>query len=264
MRKDPLTRVAKVRVCACPTPEALGEAAAREFLIRARAAIAARGRYSVALSGGSTPRQLYRALAERGPGEIPWPAIHLFWGDERAVPPDHPQSNYRAARAELLSKVPVPAANVHRLRGEETPERAAALYEEELRRFFGFAAGSEGGHFPRFDLILLGMGDDGHTASLFPHSPALDEGERWVVANPVPALATTRLTLTLPVLNAAACVLFLVAGTGKAATLAEVLEGQARPRELPAQAVRPVDGELIWMLDQAAAARLRVTELERC
>lgn len=229
------------------TPQELAEAAARDFATLAEEAIGERGRFAVALAGGSTPRATYEVLAGDYAGRIDWDSVHLFFGDERGVGPDHEDSNYRMAREALLDHVPV--GGVHRMRGELPLGDAAAAYEEELREFFGEDP-------PRFDLILCGLGEDGHTLSLFPETSALDVTDRWVVANPVLKLETTRLTLTVPVANAASTVIFLVAGEGKAAALREVLEGDADPRAYPAKLVRPESGELIWMADRAAAGSL--------
>jgi 6-phosphogluconolactonase len=230
------------------TPEELAEAAARDFVARANEAINGRGRFAVALAGGSTPKATYEVLARDYSDELDWSKVHVFFGDERTVPPDHEDSNYRMAHEALLSRVRV--GSVHRMRGELPPAEAAAAFEEELREFFG----PDGP--PSFDLILLGLGEDGHTASLFPETSALDVTDRWVVANPVPKLGTTRLTLTVPVMNAAKAVAFLVAGEGKAETLAEILECGADPREYPAKFIRPEDGHLTWMVDRAAAERV--------
>jgi 6-phosphogluconolactonase len=180
---------------------------------------------------------------------VDWARVHVFWGDERCVPPDHAESNYRMAREALLDQVSIiPAQNVHRMRGEIDPEEAADGYETDLRACFGVSAP------PRFDLILLGMGDDGHTASLFPGAEAIREQARWVAAYYVEKLGAWRLTLTPVVLNAAANVIFLVVGAGKAARLREVLDGPYQPDRLPAQVVRPSDGRLLWMVDQAASS----------
>jgi 6-phosphogluconolactonase len=229
--------------------DALAEAAARDFAGRAREAIETTGRFTVALAGGSTPRATYEVLARDHSGEIDWSRVHVFFGDERTAPPDHEDSNYRMAHDALLSRVPV--GSVHRMRGELSPEEAASLYEEELREFFGVSGGP-----PDLDLIMLGIGEDGHTASLFPETSALDVSDRWVVANPVLKLDTTRLTLTVPAINAAKAVTFLVAGEGKAEALKEILEGDADPRAYPARLIRP-RGELVWMVDVASASRLR-------
>lgn len=216
------------------------------------AAISDHGYFAVALSGGSTPRALFELLAvPENAQHIGWSKVHVFWGDERTVPPDHPDSNYRMAKEALLDFVALPASNVHRISGELEPVRAAAEYEQMLRSFFAKRAGKT-----RFDLILLGMGDDGHTASLFPDTEALNETERLVVANHVPKLDTWRITLTAPVINDAAHVAFLVAGAGKAAVLKRVLQGPRQPHKLPSQLIQPVDGELVWLLDKAAASEL--------
>jgi 6-phosphogluconolactonase len=216
------------------------------------AAISDHGYFAVALSGGSTPRALFELLAvPENAQHIGWSKVHVFWGDERTVPPDHPDSNYRMAKEALLDFVALPASNVHRISGELEPAQAAAEYEQTLRSFFAKRAGKT-----RFDLILLGMGDDGHTASLFPDTEALNETERLVVANHVPKLDTWRITLTAPVINDAAHVAFLVAGAGKAAVLKRVLQGPRQPHKLPSQLIQPVDGELVWLLDKAAASEL--------
>jgi 6-phosphogluconolactonase len=231
------------------TPEELAEAAARDFASRAREAINERGRFAVALAGGSTPKAAYEVLARDYAGALDWSKVHVFFGDERTVPPDHEDSNYRMAYEALLSRVPV--GSVHRMRGELPPEEAAAAYEEELREFFGPA------DVPRFDLVQCGLGEDGHTLSLFPETAALDVTDRWVVANPVLKLETTRLTLTIPVLNASRAVTFLVAGEGKADVLKQILEGDADPRAYPAKLVNPKSGDLTWIVDLAAARLLK-------
>ena len=230
--------------------EDLAQAARAEFLRRARDLIEGQGRFSVALAGGSTPRRLYELLTE---SELDWSRVHVFFSDERCVPPDDSASNYRMVREALLDVAPIPADNVHRMRGELDPEAAASAYEDELRRFFGPEAVAA----PAFDLVLLGVGSDGHTASLFPGTPALEERERWVVANPVAALDTVRLTLTLPVLDAARAVLFLVAGESKQHAVAQVFAERADlvavATPLPASRVQPAAGRLLWLLDRAAA-----------
>jgi len=229
------------------TPEGLAEAAARAFVEGAAEAIAERGRFAVALAGGSTPKATYEVLARDHSEDVDWPNVHAFFGDERTVPPDHEDSNYRMAREALLDHVPV--GSVHRVRGELPPDEAAASYERDLGQFFG-------GEFPVLDLVMLGIGEDGHTASLFPETAALEVTDRLAAANPVPKLDTTRLTLTVPVLNAAREVCFLVSGAGKAGSLAEILEGDAAPRQYPAKLVRPPGGPT-WMVDRAAASALR-------
>ena len=223
------------------------KAAARDFVFRAEAAINERGRFAVALAGGSTPKGTYEALARDYADKLDWSKVHVFFGDERTVPPDHEDSNYRMARETLLSRIRV--GSVHRLRCELPSEEAAATYERELREFYGTSEEP-----PSFDLILLGLGEDGHTASLFPETPALDVTDRWVVANPVLKLETARLTLTIPIINAAKAVTFLVAGEDKAPVLKEILEGDADPHECPAKFIRPEDGDLTWMADRAASS----------
>jgi len=237
---------------------ALMEAGASAFVAAARAAIGARGRFTTALSGGSTPRALFELLATaRFASAVDWSHVHVCWGDERAVPPDAEASNYRMAREALLDHVPIPAAQIHRIRGEDPPQVAAEAYERALRTLFATGVGPprlEPG--ARFDLVLLGMGDNGHTASLFPGLHAVREAERWVVAESVAEVGMWRITLTPVVLNAAAEVVFLVAGADKAAMLHRVLEGPVRPDELPAQIVAPHDGRLRWLVDAGAAAGL--------
>ncbi len=247
----PLTpRLGDLRVAA--DPATLVEEVAADFLRRARHGSEESGTFRVALSGGSTPLALFRRLADSaGDPSIRWESSAWFWGDERCVPPAHPESNFRAAHDALLSHLPVPPERVHRIRAELAPEESAAAYEDELRRAFGLAAGE----IPRFDLVLLGLGADGHTASLFPGTAALAERERLAVANWVPKLGAHRITLTYPVLNRAACVIFLVAGADKAAALDRVLHTEPDPELLPAQGVQPTDGELIWWVDRAALGR---------
>jgi len=235
------------------TPQEVFEAAAEEVVRAANQAVTERGRFTIALSGGSTPRNLYTLLATNARTSLPWDRTYFFWSDERHVPPDDPDSNYRMAEEAMLSKIPVAASNVFRV-PTENPDAAAAAeaYEQTLRKFFAV----EAGQVPRFDLILLGMGPDGHTASLFPETAALREKSRLVVANWVEKLKTSRITFTLPLLNAARCVAFLVSGTDKASVLHEVLEGDAPAEQFPAKLVRPSDGKLIWFLDRAAASGL--------
>ena len=246
-----------VEIRTLTTPQELFEAAAEEVVRAAREAVAERGRFSIALSGGSTPKSLYTLLATNGKASLPWDRMSFFFGDERHVPPTDPESNYRMAEETLLSKIPVAPANVFRIPAENPDAAAVAeTYEQILRKFFVL----QPGEFPRFDLILLGMGPDGHAASLFPGSAALQEKSRLVVANWVEKFKTTRITLTLPVLNAAHCVLFLVSGTEKAAALQAVLEGNASGEQYPSKLVRPTDGRLIWLVDRAAASGLSGTK----
>jgi 6-phosphogluconolactonase len=235
--------------------EAVSRAAAEEFVRRAAEAIAARGRFTVALSGGSTPRRLYQLLAGAPyRGQVDWGRVDVFWGDERSVPPDDKESNYRMAREAMLAALALPAGHVHRMEAERADRAVAAReYQDEIARVFGVDVNGES---PAFDLILLGMGPDGHTASLFPHTAALGETKRWVVVNHVPQHHTDRMTLTYPVLDRAREVLFLVAGPDKAEPLAEVLQGPPDPQRLPSQRVRPANGQLLFFVDRAAAARL--------
>lgn len=231
--------------------EALAQAAADRFVAASEEAIENRGRFTVALSGGSTPQGAYSRLADPSLAtKVSWRNVEIFWGDERCVPPDHPDSNYRMVRKTLIQKVPIPQTNVHRIQGELDPDLAAEAYEEQLRSVFGTK------DRPRFDLILLGLGKDGHTASLFPGSQALRETRRWVAAVFVESLEAWRVTLTPPVLNSARQLSFLVAGKSKAKRLHEVLLGEQQPELLPAQIIQPRNGQVSWLIDQAAAANL--------
>lgn len=235
------------------TPQDLFQAAAEELLRIATDAVAKRGRFTIALSGGSTPKNLYTLIAANASATLPWAQMFFFWGDERHVPPEDADSNYHMAKEALLSKVPIAPGNVFPVAAEMQDAAAAAdAYEQTIRKFFGLAPGE----VPRFDLILLGMGPDGHTASLFPETAALQEKSRLVVANWVEKLKASRITFTLPVLNAARCVAFLVSGEDKAAVLHEVLEGSAPPEKYPSKLVKPTNGKLIWFVDRAAASQL--------
>ena len=234
---------------------AVARTGAERFAALAREAVEARGRFAVALSGGSTPKALFQLLA-RDPfrSAVPWDRIELFWGDERCVSPDHADSNYRMTRESLLQAVPITPARTHRIEAEKDDHAAvAAAYEAEIARVLG---GTPGGTPPVFDLVFLGMGPDGHTASLFPGTTALGERRRWVVANHVPKFKADRITLTYPILNQAARVVFLAAGGDKASVLQEVLEGPPALERLPSQGIRPDAGELLWLVDRAAAAQL--------
>jgi 6-phosphogluconolactonase len=232
--------------------ESVARAAAARVAELARASIKARGLFTIALSGGTTPRRVYELLAGEEFGEgIDWPSVHLFFGDERMVPPDHAESNYRMANEALVSRVPVPPENVHRIDGVGDAAANASAYESEMRGLFG-----EDADWPRLDQVLLGMGDDGHTASLFPGTNALNEDRLWVAPNWVEKLGAWRVTLTAPAINAARHVTFLVTGTGKAARLREVLKGERDPSRLPSQLIRPHDGTLEWLVDRAAAGKL--------
>jgi 6-phosphogluconolactonase len=231
-------------VVVLPDAPAVAVEAARRLAEIAAASVAERGRCVVALSGGSTPALFHRTLAALPWRErISWARLHVCWSDERCVPPDNPESNYGAAKRDLLAHVPLPAENIHRMAGEEEPAEAAREYEAELRRLFGGEA--------RFDLVVLGLGLDGHVASLFPGALALEETERLVVATVSPA-GQARLTLTLAAINAARNVLVLVTGAGKAGIVRAVLREDAG-RALPAQRVKPADGTLTWMMDREAA-----------
>ena len=233
-----------------PAPDELFRAAAEEFVRIGRTAIAERGRFTVALSGGSTPRSLYSLLASDHAG-FAWNQTFLFFGDERHVAPDHADSNYRMVNEALLSKVPIPAGNVYRVQAELPDSSVAANdYEKQLRAFFKLTPGE----FPHFDLILLGLGPDGHTASLFPDSEGLKEQSRLVIANWVEKFKTDRITFTFPVLNHTADVMFLTSGADKADMVRQILEGHHTP-PFPAQQIEP-EGRLVWMLDEAAAAQL--------
>ena len=240
-----------------PGREKLIQAVAEHVIDLAYQGITENGRVAIALSGGSTPHPLYALLAsEKYSQRIDWPRVHIFWGDERCVPSDSPQSNHRMAREALLDAVPIPVSNVHRIPGEEDPEKAAVAYEKELRTFFGVNA-EDGSPRLGFDLVLLGMGDNGHTASIFPGSPALREKQRWVMAQYVEVVSMWRITLTPVVINAAKNVLFIVFGPEKAERLHSVLEGPFQPEVLPAQIIRPARGRLLWLVDRTAAGRLR-------
>jgi len=252
-----MTQAGELRVHADASE--LARAAAEELTNSAEKAVLDHDRFTIALAGGSTPKELYRLLASESEpfrARLPWALSHFFWGDERHEPPDHPESNYRMAREAMLDSVPVPPENIHRIPAEEPDAAiAAARYEEEIRAFFHLASGER----PRFDLVLLGLGVDAHTASLFPGSAAVHESERLVVAPWVETQKSFRITLTPPVLNAAALVMFVVGGEGKAAALAAVLEGNRDVDRYPAQVVRPVEGKLLWMVDRTAARLLPST-----
>ena len=235
-------------IIVCQDIAELSRQSAERFSQLVKQSVQRSGQFTVALSGGSTPRHLYSLLASPDyESQIPWKNVQLFWGDERCVPPDHPESNFRMVEAALLSRIKIPAENIHRMAGEREPQAAATEYEKHLQEFFGLPRGA----LPRFDLILLGIGEDGHTASLFPGSDALEETKHLVVAPFVDKLESYRLSLTLPVLNHGAAVWFLVTGSGKAAAVREVLGGSS---DLPAAKVQPVSGRLIWFITQDAAS----------
>ncbi len=231
--------------------EGLSLAAAEYFILLAKRITASRDRFAVALSGGSTPQRFYSLLgASMYHDAVEWSRVHVFWADERCVPQGHPESNYRLAHDAFLSRIPVPADNVHRIRGEEEPGKAAQAYEEELRNIFGASDAAV------FDLIILGAGTDGHTASLFPGSAALDEKERLAVPVYLEGPKMSRVTLTLAVLNRAARVLFLASGRAKADVVRDIIEGGGS-RHYPAGQVRPPDGNVLWFIDKQAAGGLK-------
>ena len=232
--------------------ESLALAAARLLVDTAKQAVGDRKVFTIAVSGGSTPKRLFEILADPTKpylSELPWSATHFFWVDERHVPPGDKDSNYRMTREAMLAHVPVQVANIHRIISENPNAEAAAInYEGTLRTFFN--------GLPRFDLVILGLGEDGHTASIFPGSPVLHETKRLVAAPRVEKLNTFRITLTLPVLNNGATIVFLVSGSSKAQILQEVLTSESDPERLPAQAIQPTHGELKWLVDQPAASLL--------
>jgi 6-phosphogluconolactonase len=234
-------------IIVCRDIAELSRQSAERFSQLAVESVESARRITVALSGGSTPQHLYSLLASPDyKDQIPWSNVELFWGDERCVPPDHPESNFRMAQEALLSKIKIPPQNIHRMRGEQETQAAAAEYEKELQKIFGLNSGA----LPRFDLILLGIGEDGHTASLFPGSEALNETKHLVVAPFVAKLNSYRLSLTLPVLNNAANVWFLVMGASKADAVKQALSASS---DLPAARVQPVNGHLTWYITRDAA-----------
>ena len=248
-------------ICVVADVDRLSHEAAEAFIRivhrRARAGHAV----SVALAGGSTPRRLYELLAtEPYRSRIPWRSLHIFWGDERCVPPHHPASNFRMAREALLSRVPIPAANIHRVPTEYVdPSSVAAWYERTIRA----RVHARGNAWPVFDLIVLGLGEDGHTASLFPRSPALHNRRHLVLATHGGHPNVPRITLSIPVLNHARQVLWLVNGLSKASIVRTVLAGPSRPQDIPAQHIHPVHGAALWLLDRAAASQLPAQDLSR-
>ncbi len=236
-------------------PEAVAQAAAHLFVEAAAQAAEVRGVARIAISGGSTPKRMFALLADPAQpfrAQVPWDKLKLYWVDERCVPPTDAESNYRMTREAMLDHVPLPPANIFRMEGELDPEEAANRYETFLRNSMRL----EGAELPTFDLVLLGMGDDGHTASLFPRTGAINELGRLVVANHVAQKDTWRITLTWPVINQGREVAFLIEGTAKATVLAEVLLGPRDPARLPSQLIRPANGKLSFLLDEAAAAKL--------
>jgi 6-phosphogluconolactonase len=246
-----------------PDTAALAQRAAQHFVEMAAEAVARNGMARFAISGGSTPKAAFKLLADPNQpwrSRMPWDKLDLYWVDERTVPPDHPESNYRMTREALLDHVPLSPEQVHRMEGELEPEVAAARYESLLRNNFRL----EGAEVPRFDLVALGMGDDGHTASIFPHTDAIHTLGRLVTANQVPQKDTWRLTLTWPVINKASSVFFLIGGADKAPVLRNVFMGPHDPESLPSQLIWPSSGILTLFLDKDAAALLPATDGKGC
>jgi 6-phosphogluconolactonase len=234
-----------------PNTAALMRCAAELIAGHGRACVEKNGIFRLVISGGNTPKPLFLLLARLSKNDFPWDRTHFFWSDERHVPPEHPESNYRMAAETLLREAPIPPAQVHRIpTGNEAPEADARAYEDVLRAHFGLPFGGS----PHFDLTLLGLGEDGHTASLFPGSGVLKKDVRWVVASESPAGVRKRITLTLPALNASQLVVFLVSGEAKADILREVLKGSGPPALAPAKLIRP-EGRLIFLADAAAASK---------
>jgi 6-phosphogluconolactonase len=258
-----MARKLRIKYYVEPDAAALARRAAQYFIEMTEEAVAARGRARIAISGGSTPKAAFQLLANPNQpfrSRMPWESLDLYWVDERCVPPDAADSNYRMTREALLDHVPLRPEQIHRMAGELEPELAANRYESELRSSFRL----EGAESPRFDLIALGMGDDGHTASIFPHTQAIHELTRLVTANYVPQKDTWRITLTWPVIDHASSVFFLIAGEDKATVLKEVLMGPHDPERLPSQLIWPASGILTLILDKAAAAQLPATDGEGC
>ena len=246
-----------------PDAAALAQRAAQYLTEMAGEAVADRGRVRIAISGGSTPKAAFQLLADPHQpwrSRMPWDKLELYWVDERTVAPDDAESNFRMTREALLDHIPMRPEQIHRMEGELDPEVAASRYESELRNSFRL----EGAESPRFDLIALGMGNDGHTASLFPNTEAIHEMGRLVCANPVPQKQTTRITLTWPVINHASSVFFLIGGADKAEVLREVFMGSHDPERLPSQLIWPASGILTLILDKAAAALLPPTDGDGC
>jgi 6-phosphogluconolactonase len=233
--------------------EQVSQNAAQLLLETAQQAVKARGRFSLALSGGSTPRRLYEILAEPPYREgMPWSKTHVFWGDERCVPADDERNNAHMARQFLLDRVPIPDQQIHPIASSLPPIKAAEEYQNTLKEYFN------NGSSHTFDFVLLGLGENGHTASLFPGTAVLDEQSRWVSEVYVPSLRMWRITLTAPFLNRARKIAFLVSGSSKAGVLDQVINGARRPNELPAQLILPQKGEQIWLVDQAAASLIQI------
>jgi 6-phosphogluconolactonase len=231
--------------------ETLQQAAAKRIVDLLREAIAQRRKGTIALSGGSTPKAIYELLAEEPfRSHVDWSRVHFFWGDERCVPPTHADSNYRMTNIALLEKIEIPDANIHRVEAERAPNEAARLYEGELRKCFSLKQNE----FPRFDVLLLGIGEDGHTASLFPETAILNKTKRSVAEVFVPKFNAYRISMTFPTINNSRTILFLVSGASKTKILQEVLEGA--PNRFPAQRIQPTSGKLFWFVDDTAATQL--------
>jgi len=243
-------------VCLLSDPEEVGLRAASIFRDLSKIAVASKGRFNVAVSGGSTPLRLYEILGSTLRKDVPWDRTEIFWADERCVPPDHGDSNYKGVQDALLSRIDIPAANIHRIKGEMSSEEGAREYEEELKRYF-----TNSGSYA-FDLVILGLGEDGHTASLFPESAALAEKERFAINVYVEKLRSWRITLTIPVLNNSSNILFLVTGLRKACILKEILGGSGNSQKYPAGLISPVAGEVTWLIDKEASSRLDVSAPE--
>ena len=250
-----MPRPVEITVSVSPTVLEITRVAAESFTRSAVQAVEARGQARIAISGGSTPRTVFALLADAEQpfrARVPWDHLQLFWVDERCVGPDDPESNYGMTRDAMLSKLPLPATNIHRMEGELDPQEAAARYEAELRHAFRL----EGAETPTFDLIMLGLGEDGHTASLFPHTSALSEVARLCIANHVPEKDVWRVTLTWPVIIQAREVAFLIEGASKAEMVRTIFAGTYDPETYPAQLIRPANGRLNLLLDSAAARLL--------
>jgi len=237
--------------------DAIGKRAAQDFVQSATQAVSEKGSFTVALAGGSTPKALYSLLASDAAlrSQVPWDKMYVYFGDERSVGPDHADSNFRMATETMLSKVPLKAEQIFRIKGEyKDTDKAAQEYEQVLRTSFKIAEGQ----FPRFDLVFLGIGNEGHTASLFPGTKALHETKRLVVRNWVGKLYTNRITLTAPAINNAARVIFMITGADKALALKGILEGPYEPEQLPAQLIQPPNGKLVWLVDTVAGGMLSI------
>ena len=253
-------RRAGIRIEVWRDADALALGTAQEIAGHVKEAIELRGMATLSVSGGSTPRKVYEKMAGELRDRFEWGRLFLFFGDERTVPPDHPDSNFRMVERALLEKVPLPRANVYRMAGEASPIDGAGGYEDALRAFFHHGADGE---FPRFDVMMLGLGEDGHTASLFPETDALKNRKDWVVANHVPQLHTTRLSLTYPVINHSRHIMVLVSGEAKADIVARVLESPVRDDAYPMRGVSPVNGDLAWKLDKGSASLLKEPGIEK-